>query len=116
MRQLSELRAEIEAELSDLMFRYCQREIGRLLQQAEHWAPTHPLAVHHRLMTADALYQIQVLFDPGRQANGWPPGFDQVRNALAAPEIYPPGKYPPSLELHNISRAVLGRPPLRAAP
>lgn len=95
-------RADIERECAELITAYIRREIGRLMHQAEHWAAEgYPLAVHHRLRTAQAYFQIEVLFDPARQALGYAPGFDQIREALARPEIKPPGAFPASAELHR---------------
>ena len=44
--------------LGTVLVSYLTREVGTLIQQAEHWAPTHPLATHHRINKADAYQQI----------------------------------------------------------
>lgn len=94
-------REEVERECAALLAAYCRREIGRLMQQAEHWAENgKPLAVHHRLMKADDYYQIVSLMerDP---AKGWRLPFDEIRRELARDPIKPPGAYPPSAALYR---------------
>lgn len=92
--------AQLERDLSALVARYYRAEIGRLMQQAEHWAKNgQPLAVHHRLCKAEAYFQIVALFER-HAARGENP-FAEMREELARPPIYPPGAYPPSVELHR---------------
>lgn len=94
------VRAEVEREAAALVAAYYRREIGVLMQQAQHWADNgKPLAVHHRVMKADHDFQIVALMerDP---AKGWKPPFDEMRESLARPTVYPEGPYPPSAELH----------------
>ncbi|PCG09692.1 hypothetical protein COA17_07510 [Sphingomonas ginsenosidimutans] len=94
-------REAIEAECAALLAAYLRKEIGRLMQQAEHWATNgKPLAVHHRLMKADDYFQILVLMerDP---AKGWKLPFDEIRESLKRPAIYEPGAYPPNADLYR---------------
>lgn len=91
----------IEAECAALIAAYYRREIGTLMQQAEHWAENgKPLAVHHRVMKADDYFQIICLMerDP---AKGWKLPFDEIRDALERQPIKGPGAYPPSKDLYR---------------
>lgn len=93
--------AGIENALADLIVAYYEREIGRLMQQAEHWAANGaPVAVMHRLHTADAYFQIVCQFRRGLKNFEIRP-FDEIRRALARPKLMPLGTYPPSPELHR---------------
>lgn len=94
-------REAIEAECAALIATYYRREIGTLMQQAEHWAENgKPLAVHHRVMKADDYFQIvcQMERDP---AKGWKLPFDEIRDALGRKPIKGPGTYPPSKDLYR---------------
>lgn len=94
-------REAIEAECAALIATYYRREIGTLMQQAEHWAENgKPLAVHHRVMKADDYFQIvcQMERDP---AKGWKLPFDEIRDALGRKLIKDPGTYPPSKDLYR---------------
>ncbi|KQM92195.1 hypothetical protein ASE70_14870 [Sphingomonas sp. Leaf22] len=94
-------REAIEAECAALIAAYYRREIGTLMQQAEHWAENgKPLAVHHRVMKADDYFQIvcQMERDP---AKGWKLPFDEIRDALGRKPIKDPGSYPPSKDLYR---------------
>ncbi|HTK34598.1 MAG TPA: hypothetical protein VL358_04820 [Caulobacteraceae bacterium] len=91
-------------QLAALIHAFYTREIGRLMQQAEHWAANgKPLAVHHRLQMADAFYQVAVRFEPSRRARGWPEPFSDIEASLKRPEIKPPGQYPSSASLYRYS-------------
>lgn len=86
--------------LADLIARYYRHEIGRLMQQAEHWAENGaPLAVHHRVTKADNYYQIVVLFERFRQWNKNP--FEVMRDTLARGHMKPPGTWPPTMTIHR---------------
>lgn len=98
-RAAEKLLAEKEAEIADLIMNFYRREIGSLMHQAEHWAKENfPLAVHHRVLKADAYYQIVALCER-RAAFGESP-FEAMRRELARDPIKPPGKYPPDLDIH----------------
>lgn len=85
-------------QIATLIADYFRREIGRLMQQAEHWAAhDRPFAAHHRVMKADAYYQVVSLF--GRHGKFEQDTFEIMQVELGAPEIKPPGVYPPSAEL-----------------
>lgn len=97
--RLHEALAAKERELADLISRYYRQEIGCSMQQAEHWAKeNHPLAVHHRVRTADAYYQVVALFERFDAGHGNP--FDAMRRALEQGLVYPAGTYPPSGAIH----------------
>lgn len=87
--------------LKDVVIAYLEREIGTLMQQAEHWAPTHPLATHHRLNKADAYKQMVYLLERG--------GFVEMFEAMKRPLVYEPVAYPPKAEIAGL------RDPLQAA-
>lgn len=88
-----------ERELADLIARYYRREIGRLMQQAEHWArENYPLAVHHRVHSADAYFQIVAICE--RFAEWGENPFQKMREELSREPIKPPGRYPPTAEIH----------------
>lgn len=96
---MSDLVETKERELADLIARYYRREIGRLMQQAEHWARENfPLAVHHRVLAADQYFQVVALCERFAQWNENP--FQVMREEVAREPIYPPGQYPPSLEIN----------------
>ncbi len=103
--------------LGKLIHDYYSRQIGELMQQAEHWAENgKPLAVHHRLRTADAYFQIVAKFDPARRQKGWGEPFAEMAAELERPPIKPLGAYPYSAELHryndvNFVLAALNRTP-----
>jgi hypothetical protein len=87
------------SDMASLVGAYYRREIGSLMHQAEHWAAKDkPLAVHHRLRKADAYYQVVVLFE--RHGKHDENVFDIMRGSLARQDIVPPGRYPPSADLH----------------
>ena len=93
--------ARTEAECARLLAAYLHREIGRLMQQAEHWSENGaPAAVHHRIMKADSYFQIICLMerDP---AKGWKLPFDEIRDKLEREPMKPLGAYPPSKELYR---------------
>lgn len=91
----------VEAECAALLAAYLRKEIGRLMQQAEHWAANDkPLAVHHRLMKADNYFQILALMER-EPAKGCRLPFDEIRDSLKRPSIYEPGAYPPSADLYR---------------
>ncbi|MGJ5163208.1 hypothetical protein [Bradyrhizobium sp. HKCCYLR1051] len=78
-----------------LIVSYFRREIGSLMQQAEHWAANgKPFATHHRVTKADNYYQVVALFE--RHGLFSQNIFDDMAAALARPEIKPPGAYPPA--------------------
>jgi hypothetical protein len=87
--------------LADLIARYFRAEIGRLMQQAEHWAENgKPLAVHHRLQKSDAYFQIVALFE--RHMRGeWGDSFDYMALHMDRAQVKPHGAYPCSAELHR---------------
>ncbi len=92
---------EHSAYFADLIARYYRREIGRLMQQAEHWAANGaPLAVHHRVTLADAYFQIVALMERD-QNQGWPSPFQTMRDDLSRDDIKAPGAYPPSAKIHR---------------
>jgi hypothetical protein len=71
------------------------------MHQAEHWAANGAsIAAMHRLHKADAYFQIVCQFRRGIKGFEVRP-FDEIRRALARPQLSPPGKYPPSGELHR---------------
>ena len=83
-----------------IIHEFYKREIGRLMQQAEHWAENgKPHAVHHRIRKADAYFQVVVLFDPARRDLGFDEPFLQMERAIASAPVKPDGTYPPSAEL-----------------
>jgi len=90
------------AEAAKLIHAYYQRQIGRLMQQAQHWHDEggHPLAVHVRVTMADAYFQVANLFDPAQRALGWDDPFKRMQEELERPMAKEEGKYPPSRELH----------------
>lgn len=88
------------SDVAALVVSYFRREIGRLMQQADHWAKNDkPLAVHHRVTKADAYYQVVSLFE--RHGKFDQNVFDIMRAEIARQDIYPPGSYPPSRDLHR---------------
>jgi hypothetical protein len=88
-----------ERELADLVAAYYRRDIGITMHQAEHWAKeNYPLAVHHRVRSADECYQIVCLFE--RFATFGENPFAKMRQELTRSTVYPPGKYPPTAEIH----------------
>ncbi len=89
----------VEREHAKLIAAYYRGEIGRLMQQAEHWAANdYPLAVHHRLRKAQAYFQIVSLFERGGAGNENP--FDVMRRVVdRGAGDKPHGTYPPSKEL-----------------
>jgi hypothetical protein len=105
-------------EASQLLHDFYLREIGRLMQQAEHWAQNgKPLAVHHRIMDADAYFQVVVQFDPARRKLGFGEPFANMADELSRQPIKPLGPYPPSPVLHNyrnplfVASALAHQPP-----
>ncbi len=81
-----------EKDLADLTAAYYRREIGRLMQQAEHWKEEgKPLAVHIRLHRADSYYQVVSLMERTTREGKSP--FDEMRRTLARPEV-DVGAYP----------------------
>lgn len=94
-------RAEIERQCAELIANYYRAEIGRLMQQAEHWADNGaPLATHHRINKADSYFQIICLMERDT-AKGWKPPFDEIRDQLAKPPMKQAGAYPPSPALYR---------------
>ena len=88
--------------LPALIHRYYMRQIGKLMHQAQHWHEnSRPFAVHHRVMKADAYFQVANLFDPKQRELGHKCPFEQMRNWLALAEKWETGSYPPSPELHR---------------
>lgn len=88
-----------ERELAALIVTFYRGEIGRLMQQAEHWAANgKPLAVHHRLHKADAYFQIVALFEQFEQWDKNP--FDEMKESIERGHIKPLGTYPPSVDLN----------------
>lgn len=88
-----------ERELAALIARYYRREIGTLMQQAEHWAAeNYPLAVHHRVTKADVYFQFVAFCERCGEFDENP--FEKMRQDLARPPIKPPGAYPASAEIH----------------
>lgn len=93
--------ATVENGLADLIVAFYEREIGRLMHQAEHWAANGaPAAVMHRLHKADAYFQIVCKFRRGIEGFEVRP-FDEIRKSLTQDQITQPGKYPPSADLHR---------------
>jgi hypothetical protein len=89
------------AGLADLIARYFRAEIGRLMQQAEHWAENgKPLAVHHRLQKSDAYCQIVALFER-HMRGGWGDSFAYMALNVDRAEATPHCAYPCSAELHR---------------
>ena len=89
-----------EDQTATLIAEYFRREIGRLMQQAEHWAShDKPFAVHHRVTKADAYFQVVALFE--RHGKFDQDVFEIMRAELASPEIKPPGAYPPSAAMNR---------------
>lgn len=100
-REVSGERAEIERQCAELIANYYRAEIGRLMQQAEHWAENGaPLATHHRVNKADSYFQIVCLMERDT-AKGWKPPFEEIRDQLAKPPMKQAGAYPPSPALHR---------------
>jgi hypothetical protein len=90
-----------ERELAALIAQYYRREIGVLMHQAQHWSENgKPLAVHHRVMAADNMYQIVSLMERD-VSKGWTPPFDTMRSDLARENKFADGVYPPTMELHR---------------
>lgn len=84
----------IETEHAEMIARYFRREIGRLMQQAEHWAANgKPLAVHHRVVKADNYFQVVALFE--RHGRFGQNVFDIIRTYLETQDIKAPGRWPP---------------------
>lgn len=101
-KEKDETEAEAKAREvhAKLIHDFYMREIGRLMQQAEHWAENDkPYAVHHRVNKANAYFQVAVLFDPARRALGFDEPFSQMEKAIASAPIKPDGTYPPSADL-----------------
>ncbi|XUM21041.1 hypothetical protein ACRAVF_33925 (plasmid) [Bradyrhizobium oligotrophicum S58] len=92
--------ARLKAEIAALIAAYYRREIGRLMQQAEHWAANDkPFAVHHRVTKADNDYQVVALFE--RHGKFDQDVFELMRAELAGQDIKPPGTYPPSAAINR---------------
>lgn len=91
--------------LGQLVHDYYRGEIGRMMQQAEHWAEPDkelPLAVHHRLRKADEMFQVVAMFDPTRLNRGHKDPFTSMADQMASPFWSKDwGAYPPSVELHR---------------
>lgn len=95
-----------ELELAALTARYYRAEIGRLMQQAEHWMEKgYPLAVNHRVVKADNYFQIVALMEQN-PTQGFPSPFETMRASLSIPLALPHGAYPPRAELHRFSDPV----------
>lgn len=104
-----------ERELSDLIAAYYRREIGTLMQQAEHWAKeNYPLAVHHRVCKADSYFQIVNICE--RFAKWGENPFVKMRETLAREPIYPPGTYPPTPEINEYRHPKFVVEKLKTAP
>ena len=90
-----------EMDAAKLMANYLRREIGKLMQQAEHWDKEGvPLAVHHRMHVAEHHHQIICMlegFGCGKDKNP----FQMMREELARPPMKSPGTYPASQEMHD---------------
>ncbi|WP_257164641.1 hypothetical protein [Bradyrhizobium sp. SRS-191] len=85
----------VENAHAQLIATYFRREIGSLMQQAEHWAANgKPFAAHHRVTKADNYYQVVALFE--RHGLWNENTFDNIAADLARPDIKPPGAYPPA--------------------
>jgi len=92
----------VKAELADLIARYYRAKIGQTMAQAQHWMQNgKPLAVHHRVRSADEMFQTVVLFDPERRKLGWDCPFKIMEDWLKLADKWEQGKYPPSAELHQ---------------
>jgi hypothetical protein len=88
-----------ERDLAALIAKYYRREIGTVMQQAEHWAKeNYPLAVHHRVMKADSYFQFVALCE--RFAEWGENPFEKMRHDLAREPMKPPGTYPPTAEIN----------------
>lgn len=83
--------------LGTVLVSYLTREVGTLIQQAEHWAPTHPLATHHRINKADAYQQIIYKMENG--------GFSAMFEEAQRPAVHEPGVYPPNPEIAGLRDA-----------
>lgn len=98
-RRLESLRRVREYH-AKLITDYFNREISTLMHQADHWAKEgKPLAVHHRLATADSYFQVVTLFDLATKNSDRYDPFEQMRKVLEAPRVGPEGKYPPPRHL-----------------
>lgn len=91
---------QTEMRIVQLLTDYYQKEIGVLMHQAEHWAEHgKPLAVHHRVMAADQVYQIVALMKRCMEHKDDP--FGELRRYIGMKDINPPGSYPPKPEIHQ---------------
>jgi len=96
-----EVRATVEREMAAQVVAFYRGEIGRLMQQAQHWADNgKPLAVHHRLRKADAYFQVVCMFDRS-EAQGWAPIGERLRVVDNPVKGQSHGAYPGGAALHR---------------